>query len=156
MFVLFDKYNKGHAICVYARDENIIKGIEGVASTTIKDKYVPYILDLAKLKNAKIDYLKSNNKYLVLKYLFPEYQIERLSTKDKYNDLFSLESNENKYFSNGYCLIKKEDIEKSGFYQGVFKLEYGENSLENMFNHRNVDNLINFGIKPYYIYQFNI
>lgn len=47
IFALFDENNKPHVIATYSPNEKMIHGIEGVASSEVKQQYRDYVIDLA-------------------------------------------------------------------------------------------------------------
>jgi hypothetical protein len=116
IIALFDPNNKPHTMVTYSPNENRISGDEGQASTPVKSKYHPYVLDLAKILNAKFDWNRSKSKLLQLKYRLNQIpakvsNIKKLFPTDdsSFDEYFTFTIDNNTYYSNGYSAISKSD-----------------------------------------------
>lgn len=115
MFVLFDEHNNPHVIATYSPSEHRISGVEGGASTDIKDEYADYVLDLIKTLGAKLYTSTNKTKFLTLKYQYPNSKITRIIGPERMSttEIFLLQMEDGKqYYSNYYNYILVEDFNK--------------------------------------------
>jgi hypothetical protein len=113
MMTLVNKANKPHVVATYSRSENRISGVEGQASTAIKDEYADYVIDLANTLQARIDTDSSTgSKYLKLKSIFKT-EVERVPGKSPFEEFFLIKMpNGLSYYSDGYQTFPANDFEK--------------------------------------------
>lgn len=112
MLVLFDKNNKPHALVTYSPNQNRISGDEGVAGSPVKSIYLKYILNLAKILNANIDD-RTKSRLLRLKFMMRNHATDIRQIQDHtFDPIFRLKINNEVYYSNGYVLVPKTDVDK--------------------------------------------
>jgi hypothetical protein len=116
IIALFDPNNKPHVMTVYSPNQNRISGDEGRGSSQVKSIYHPYVLDLAKILNAKFDWNISKSKLLQLKYRLNQIpakvsNIRKLFPTDDstFDEYFTFTIDNNTYYSNSYSAISKSD-----------------------------------------------
>lgn len=67
---LFDKGGKPHVMVTWSPGEKRISGVEGQASSPVKDKYADRVVDLARHLEANIDTRRTTNKIVKIKWIF--------------------------------------------------------------------------------------
>lgn len=159
MIVLFGPENTPHVVVTYSPNEKRISGDEGGASTKVKSKYHTYILDLAQTLGAKFDAVKSKSALLKMKYLLQGIatDIRSINQDSIYDELFTFKIQGKVYYSNGYVMVSKEDVEKvqNAVKQGTITLLNKQRSIiKNTFNHRNQEMLADFGVKYIILNQY--
>ena len=117
MVGLFDSNNKPHVICTYSPNEKRISGVEGIASTPVKDEYADYVIDLIKTLNVFFDPESEKSKIVKLKYYVGESgTVERLKVskyQSSYDEFFKIKIGNDVYCSNAYSAISAADIVKA-------------------------------------------
>ena len=161
MMALFSRDNKPHVVVTYSPNEKRISGDEGVASSEVKSKYHSYILDLSKTLNAEFDAEKSASKLLKMKYLFQDAgKIEKLKYKGIFDEYFKIVVQGKEYYSNGYSMVSKEDLNKleQAINQGSIKLRNNQrNIVKTMFNSYNKDDISHqLGVKYIRVNRFEV
>lgn len=145
IITLFDKEDNPHVVVTYSPNDKRISGDEGRGSTAVKEKYHDYVLDLAKLLDARFDIDRTKSPSLKMKAVLgaklknveqipyeqydpgPFYQIELASGE--------------MYYGTGSEFVKKEDADK------LFNNTENKNKqLNKMFNRMNND-IQRYGLK---------
>lgn len=118
MLTLFDEKNIPHVVATYSPNEKRISGVEGQASTAVKNEYADYVIDLVKTLGAELDYDREKSKFLKLKYALGNKlkSLKKIPTKSDYDEYYVLVTSDNKtYYTNSYEMISKEDVDKINF-----------------------------------------
>jgi hypothetical protein len=114
---LFDTNNKPHVICTYSPNEKRISGVEGIASTPVKDEYADYVIDLIKTLNVFFDPELEKSKIIKLKYYVGDAgTVERLVVgkyQSEWDEFFKIKIGQAAYCSDGFTAVSKEDIAKA-------------------------------------------
>ena len=139
MYVLFDEHDNPHVVVTHSPNEKLLNGIEGAASSEIKDIYVKYVLHLA--KKLKVSLKNNVKKYLLIKYVFKN--VSRLMGAKKeslYFKYYKLEYKNEIYVSDGTSMILKSDFKK--IYDAIksknLKLKYNtRNAMRDTFDFYN-------------------
>jgi hypothetical protein len=109
MITLFDSNNIPHVVATYSPGENRLSGVEGQASTGIKDEYTDYVIDLTKTLNAELDISNTKSKMLKLKFLLNPLNIQRIEGSNDYNEFYLVELQTGKsYYTDSYSAVSKE------------------------------------------------
>jgi hypothetical protein len=149
---LFSSENKPHVLITYSPNENRLSGEQGIASSMIKDEYVDYVVDLAKVLDTKIDITRVKSKLLKLKFIIGDNlkKIKRLKT-ELFNEYFQFQLNNGKiFFTDSDTMVSAEDFKRF-----VLAIKEKQLVLPNtqvrglnaLFNHLNTKAIMNFGIK---------
>lgn len=114
MISLFDTNNTPHVVATYSPNEKRISGVEGQASTSVKDEYHDYILDLSDVLGVKHDITNEKSKELKVKTTFKNNikKIIKLKNEDStWNQYFQITLKDGTvWYSNGNDFIKKEEL----------------------------------------------
>lgn len=151
---LFDSLHKPHVVVTYSPNEHRISGDEGVASTAVKEEYHDYVLDLAKILNARFDTQRTKSKLLKLKYslkdIATDFQQVKVSKTNTWDNYFRFRINGEYYYSNGKNYVSLADINKA--YQAIKNKSLilprnTRNKILDIFNPLNMSALENFGVR---------
>jgi hypothetical protein len=118
MLTLFDEQNIPHVVATYSPNEKRISGVEGQASTAVKNEYADYVIDLVKTLGAELDYDREKSKFLKLKYALGNKlkSLKKIPNESDYDEYYVLVTSDNKtYYTNSYEMISKEDVDKINF-----------------------------------------
>lgn len=118
MLTLFDEQNIPHVVATYSPNEKRISGVEGQASTAVKNEYADYVIDLVKTLGAELDYDREKSKFLKLKYALGNKlkSLKKIPSESDYDEYYVLVTSDNKtYYTNSYEMISKEDVDKINF-----------------------------------------
>ena len=118
MLTLFDEQNIPHVVDTYSPNEKRISGVEGQASTAVKNEYADYVIDLVKTLGAELDYDREKSKFLKLKYALGNKlkSLKKIPNESDYDEYYVLVTSDNKtYYTNSYEMISKEDVDKINF-----------------------------------------
>ena len=116
MITLFDKNNKPHVVVTYSPNQNRISGDQGQASSSVKDKYHKYVLDLSDLLGAEFDSTKTKSKLLGIKYRLKGItsDIKRVPYMEQsFEEFFEVVLNDQVYYGNDSMLYPKDVIYKA-------------------------------------------
>lgn len=112
MLTLFDGSNIPHVVATHIPQKNEITNPEGQAATAVKDEYLPYVIDVARVLGATI---RADTKSKLLnvqqKLDIPLANLQRIY-KDAYNEYFLIDFNGKEYYSDGDYVISKEDYDR--------------------------------------------
>jgi hypothetical protein len=142
MLVLFDGSNNPHVVATYSPKEKRISGIQGQASTAIKDEYADYVIDLAGVMGAEIDAMNTSSKFLALKAMFgPGVSITRIhgDKPDPYNEVFLIKTSKGDYYSNGYETFPAKDLQNIKLPKPTTNLFDKVRELMNYNNRRDIE-----------------
>ncbi len=104
MLALFGETEKPHVVLVYAPNEKMISGVQGAASTGVKDKYHSYVLDLIKYLGASLEDNHNKSNALGIKYLLGD----NLNSIEDISDIF--EDSHFKLIINGKLYYADKDF----------------------------------------------
>jgi hypothetical protein len=139
MYVLFDVSDNPHVVVTHSPNEKLLNGIQGIASSEIKDQYVKYVLHLA--KKLKVNFKDTVTKYILLKCVFKNVSRLRGGKKESiYNKYYKFDYNNETYVSNGEVMILKSDLKKiyDAIKSKTLKLKYNtRNVIRDAFDFRN-------------------
>lgn len=118
MLTLFDEQNIPHVVATYSPNEKRISGVEGKASTAVKNEYADYVIDLVKTLGAELDYDREKSKFLKLKYILGSQlkSLKQIPTESDYDEYYVIVTNDNKtHYTDSREMISKEDVDKINF-----------------------------------------
>ncbi len=140
MMTLFDSNNIPHVVATYSPGENRLSGVEGQASTGIKDEYTDYVIDLTKTLGAELDTNNNKSKMLKLKYLLNPSMIQKIEGKSDYNEFFVVQlQNGQSYYTDSYDAAPKEQTDNLSLAKPSSNLF---DKLTQVFNHYTKDDIM--------------
>lgn len=162
MYALFDSNNIPHAIVTHSPNENRISGDEGAASSTVKDEYAKYIIDLCEILNANFDFQKSSSKFLKIFFMLGG-KVKKLQKLEKYSDelynqYYKFIFNDTQYITDAHSVVSLEDIKRANtaIKNKQIKLNINRrNIIKNIFNQGNSPIFSQFGIVYTWIGNLN-
>jgi hypothetical protein len=118
MVVLFDKNNQAHVVGTYSPNEKRISGIEGQASTEIKEKYIPYVIALIEKLDIGLDDSSTNtSQALKLKYTLGD-NLVNLETIEKSSisttRILTMKDGKRFYTTDSYIFFDIDYMESQG------------------------------------------
>jgi hypothetical protein len=115
IFSLYDENNTPHVIATHSPNEKRLSGIEGAASSVVKDIYHKYIIDLTEKLGAFIDPRVSSLSLLIRYSLrkIPNVEIENLQTEKYRSPVYKITINSDDYISDGYSFITKDIFDQA-------------------------------------------
>ena len=119
MMGLFDPNNKPHIVGTLSPNQKRLSGVEGVASTGPKDKYIDKILNLVDVLGVEYDIWRgTKNDLLRLKYQFKDYaeDIDRVEDSGERQfgeeQFFKIVSPEGNLYTDSYSSLSIEEADK--------------------------------------------
>lgn len=112
LMVLFDGKNMPHVLATHIPQRDEITNPEGQATTEVKDEYLQYVVDLARILGATIRTdTKSRLLNMQQELEVPLESIKRIH-KDTFNEYFLIKVDNQEYYADGHYAISKEDYNK--------------------------------------------
>lgn len=111
---LFDKGGKPHVMTTWSPKEKRISGVEGAASSPIKDKYSDHVVDLARHLGARVDTRRTSNKIVKIKWIFgPGAEVETMHKDALWegNNVFRVRKDGKEYLASGSYAAETTQIE---------------------------------------------
>jgi hypothetical protein len=140
MLTLFDANNNPHVVATYSPNEKRISGVEGQGSTTPKNEYIDYVIDVANVLGAQIDTNQIKSKMLKLKVLLQPTWIRQVEGKSDFNEFFEFQlPNGELYYSNSYEAVPKEETDSLVLSEPTTDLF---DKLTTVFNHYKKDDIL--------------
>ena len=119
MMGLFDPNNKPHIVGTLSPNQKRLSGVEGIASTGPKDKYIDKILNLVDVLGVEYDIWRgTKNDLLKLKYQFKDYaeDIDRVEDSGERQfgeeQFFKIVSPEGNLYTDSYSSLSIEEADK--------------------------------------------
>jgi hypothetical protein len=113
IFTLFDEHDNPHVISTYSPNDNIISGVEGKASSELKDQYADYVVDLINKLGATYDANRSKSKLLTIKINSKNKaeNIQKIPTDNQFYNNYQFSAGGKTYFTDGEVAFTKDDLE---------------------------------------------
>ena len=114
MLTLFDPNNIPHVVATYSPGEKRLSGVEGQASTGVKNEYADYVVDLAKTLGAELDLSNNKSTFLKLKWMLNPASIQEVEGRTQFSSdnfyIVRLQNGE-EYYTNGYEAVLKDKVD---------------------------------------------
>ena len=132
MLALLDENNKPHVILTDNTDISTVSSIQGAASSSPKEKYHNYIIDLIKELNLKFDLKTNKSISLYIDFIFQDLDLEKeLVYKGTWKDIYKLTVGNRIFYSDGKHILDNDSTIKAYEFLDLKDDDGNKESLQN-------------------------